>query len=367
MSLDCISGNAPDIFVISDNSYKLEKMGAFVDLYDYIDKSTLIPSVAQNFETDGHLYSLPNVFRINTSAVKTNNINKKDFWTTEDYINALENLPEGKSLGYMSYTYYPDPVITKYDIYDELLHINEYISKDGLSCSFDSDKYIDMLEICNRYPLEEYWIDYSNFSEEENEQFQYNEQMAFKNDKKLIQDLSLSSYTNYYCTKKGEMGDEDFTLIEVPECASDNRFAISAQSDKKDLAWKFISQFFSDELYKDDDIANFIISWGFPVTKSGLEIMAEKDKQPVEYSDRDYNGLYFYAGDECLEIGLPDDDTINEVNEIINSIQPSPRYSDYIYTIILEEVQKFFNGDCTAKECAEVTQNRVSIYLAENK
>jgi len=367
MSLDCISGSAPDIFVISDNSYKLEKMGAFADLYDYINKSTLIPSIARNFETDGHLYSLPNVFRINTSAVKTKNTDKKDFWTAEDYINALENLPEGESLGYISYPYYPDSVATKYDIYNELLHINEYISEDGLSCSFDSDTYIKMLEVCDRYPLEEYIIDDSGFSDEENEQFQYNETMAFKNDKMLIEDLYLTGYTSYYCTKKGKMGDEDFTLIEVPECTSSDRFAISAQSDKKDLAWQFISQFFSDELYKDDELKNSTTSWGFPVTKSGLEIMAEKDKQPVEYPDRDYNGLYFYAGDESIEIGLPDDDTIKEVNEIIDNIQPSLRYSDYIETILYEEVQKFFNGDCTAKECAEVTQSRISIYLAEKQ
>ncbi len=32
-----------------------------------------------------------------------------------------------------------------------------------------------------------------------------------------------------------------------------------------------------------------------------------------------------------------------------------------------EESQKFFNGDCTAEECAEATQNRVSIYLSEKQ
>ena len=36
-----------------------------------------------------------------------------------------------------------------------------------------------------------------------------------------------------------------------------------------------------------------------------------------------------------------------------------------IYEVMYEEAARYFAGDITAKQAAEYTQNRVSIYLAE--
>lgn len=74
-----------------------------------------------------------------------------------------------------------------------------------------------------------------------------------------------------------------------------------------------------------------------------------------------------YIGDHIFEIGLPDSKTIDELNEIISDTDSTEYSNSDIYTMVYEESQKFFNGDCTAEECAEATQDRVSIYLSEKK
>ena len=41
-------------------------------------------------------------------------------------------------------------------------------------------------------------------------------------------------------------------------------------------------------------------------------------------------------------------------------------YNQTLYNILMEEYEAFAAGDKTAEECAEIIQNRVSIYLSEN-
>lgn len=372
LALDIISGESPDVFMGDFiEEYELDEKGAVVDLYEFmendeeVNKENLVPSVARAFETDGHLYQLPNSFSFTMPMVKTKFANGKDIWTTEDYINAVKNLPD--DMGLQSFK--GNDVLTKHSVYNFILQMEEFIAEDNLTCSFDSEKYIKVLETSNEFPLEEEYLneyDFENMTPEEHSRFSYDYSMAFVNEKALYNDCIIGWYSNYLQEIKGTFGGEDVTVIKEPELLSFDSFAISARSDNKDFAWDFVRQFFTDEFYQDED-NNTLIN-GFPVTKTGLEYEAKEVQKPKEYSETDYTGDYFHNGtDEPIEIGLMTDEDIDKVNEIIDNLKPTRDFDYQVRNIIYEESNCYFNGDCTAEECADATQNRVSIYLAENQ
>ena len=130
----------------------------------------------------------------------------------------------------------------------------------------------------------------------------------------------------------------------------------------------------NDDFYKNYKSGNGF--FGFPVTKSGLEIKAEFDKQPQsnKYDEgfEDYTGyIYYYGdGDNPSKIGYVDDEIISAVNGLIEKAV-LPKKGIYpgedFYNIAYEEFDRFFNGQTSAEQCAETMQSRLSVYLSENE
>ena len=54
------------------------------------------------------------------------------------------------------------------------------------------------------------------------------------------------------------------------------------------------------------------------------------------------------------------------VLEYISNCTIPRDYNETLYNILTEEYNAFAAGDKTAAECADIIQNRVSIYLSEN-
>ncbi|MDE6092458.1 MAG: hypothetical protein K2G14_05110, partial [Ruminococcus sp.] len=187
----------------------------------------------------------------------------------------------------------------------------------------------------------------------------------------------------YLWLTKGEFGGEpirilgnignDNTPVTV-DFVGENGYSITTTSDKKDLAWSFLSGMISDEYYKNYKSGNGF--FGFPVTKSGLEIKAEYDKRPQDnkYVEgfEDYTGyMYPYGdGDNYSKLGYVDEDIISAVNGLIEKAVPekSGMYpAQDFYDIAYEEFDRFFYGETTAQQCAENMQSRLSIYLSEKE
>ena len=61
------------------------------------------------------------------------------------------------------------------------------------------------------------------------------------------------------------------------------------------------------------------------------------------------------------------EDTYNEAMSLINRIDCIDQCDENIRKIVLEECSYLFSGDKTAEETAKLIQERVSIYMAEQK
>lgn len=67
-----------------------------------------------------------------------------------------------------------------------------------------------------------------------------------------------------------------------------------------------------------------------------------------------------------LEIYSATDEELKQLRSLIENAEPADLRTPGIYEILQEEAKTFFSGQKTAKEAAEVMQNRVSLYIREN-
>ena len=73
--------------------------------------------------------------------------------------------------------------------------------------------------------------------------------------------------------------------------------------------------------------------------------------------------------------GYVTDEVIEKVNDLLNDAQPTAnpnRFAgmdidkiNFLYDVYYEETGNYFHGECTAEECADRLQDRVSTYLSE--
>lgn len=373
MVIDLLSGDAPDIFLMDGlEQYDLGSKGVLCDLYDFIDNDSSLShdsfnaNIIRFAEKDGHLYSLPSCFRIHTTVGKTEFVGDKENWTFDDFVAAHDAMPEG-----MTIDGYPECRNTMLSC----MNLNSFLDMDNFTCNFNSDEFIKQIKFCNEFPSVEslysdvelkLWEDKTE--EEQSEEITY-QRLMYRNNNALRRYICLMNFYNFHEVIAGEFDRADITF--VGNISTDGKgtsvelvrtFAITNSSPNKELAWDIIRYFYTDEYYsKGND--------SFPITNSGLEQWAKRTLEPEIYVDSDYTGQYYYlGGSEKIEMGIPIQADIDCVMDIINNVDTVEQSHFYeTSNIIYEEIHSYFNGEKTAEECAEMIQNRVSLFLGEKK
>lgn len=146
-----------------------------------------------------------------------------------------------------------------------------------------------------------------------------------------------------------------------------NQFAIMEKSPNKQGAWEFIRTFFDDDGYGQTD--------GIPVTESGLEKVMAEALEPPYYIDEAMGGIKTYMSETAHDWTSNKDINITPMTEadrkryeeFVRSVDiaSSGSFDSQINKIISEETSAYFAGNCSAQQCAEMIQNRVSIMLSE--
>lgn len=368
---DFIEGTAPDVFILDEYS-PIENMGAFEDLYNFIDndpelnRDAFIPQILEYAENDEKLYSLPLEFAIVTNVGKTKHVGEKESWTYAEYIDTVTRLKNT-----VPYTY---SGLMDSDIYDRqsiLSHFDYFKSFFDLengTCDFDNEDFINILEYCynssDNSDLNEY--EYEEPTLEEQIEDYVKISMAYRNDQALLHNCYFSSFQSYLETTAGYFDNEEITFVGYPsndgtgtQIRFNESLRINAASKNKELAWKFIKKLM-DYTYAENNIT-------FGITKESMKKAAELAKQPLIRDDTDYTGAYFHAGDKWIEIGNVTDKEIEGVYHLLDIAKKEKNIPyDYI-EIIYEEADKYFHDKCTAKQAAEMIQNRLSIFIAEQQ
>ena len=197
-----------------------------------------------------------------------------------------------------------------------------------------------------------------------------------RNDKLLLLENGISSVQEYQMLHT--MFGEDITFIGYPNSerkgnlirSTNTDIAITSKSDNKEAAWEFVKVFLSDE-YQEGLVSEHG-GWGFPIKRSALEKQFELDMTPNYYEDESGNQTEspktsWGYDDFQAEIYAAKQEDIDAVMEVLTSAErPAGSVNEEIMTIITEETEAFFGGQKSAKETADIIQNRVKIYVSEN-
>lgn len=367
-----LSGDPPDIIALSPEfMLRLYKLGALADLYELMEEydglkpDEFLPNVLEGFELNGELPAMAEAYTIRTYFAKTKFVGKEyENWTPEEAMSFYESMPEGMS--------FMEENGGEATLMDYMLNMSytDYASPFSDTCDFRGGGFTKILDFCVDNPFETgRFGSILDMSESELSVYVKEQSLAGVNDKYLIYPIDIWGFNIHIATNTYfYTGGDDVTFVGYPTengqgtriMPSTELYAISRQSGNKENAWKILSYILKKRPIKANDKAAI---YGLPILKSQLE---------ADYDDReDYyhsiNSGSFFSGDAIEEENrsyLPKEykDKLLDYIENVKIDIYSPSQVKYI---IDEEAQAVLAGERSPEDCAEILDDRVSIYLSE--
>lgn len=360
---DLLAGDIPDIIDLGSVNYEMfAAKGMLEDLYPYMekdpdmDKSDYMENILGLLETDGKLYRIANSGNLQAFAMRTSDLNGKKGISLEEFM-ALDEAGDDKVKGF-----YMTPNI---GVLTELCFYNSdyYIDWSKGACNFNSDQFIKLLEYANTYP--------------KSEDINYEERESAPS---LIQRKELLGMECYSLNTEemvvyDKMFDGDVSYVGFPSDGSEglamafNRsYGISAKSQNKDGAWEFIRILMSREYFSKHGMMYNEV----PTRKDCFEDMMKRSTATEEYTDDFGNKVFPISGGYGYDDFEVTTEPLTEAQaetfrDIVSRVDREYTYEEEIMEIINEEAAPFFDGQKSAKDVADIIQNRVSTYINENR
>ncbi len=364
---DLTSGNCPDIIDLSVINYtQYANKGILVDLYPYMEKSGLnkadyLENILEAYEVDGKLCGIVPQFYITTTMAKQSIVGDIQGWTLSEMLDFVETQNPDNVFPYS----YRDTIFY-YCIYND---IDEFIDWETGKCSFDGPEFIRTLEFAANFPDSSESMGYSE---------QEGTSARLRANKILLMQQSIGSVQEYQMMN-GMFG-EKVSYVGYPNSEREGNLVqgtggfmgISAKSKKKDAAWEFVSSMLSED-YQQSLVEGNGSGWGFPIKISALEKMFERDMTPEYYEDENGNQVEqmktsWGYDDFNMDIYAATQEEVDEVRKLIESAHRiSGSVDQQLTNIITEESAAFFKGQKSAADTAAVIQNRIQIYVNENR
>ena len=348
------SGAVPDIMLT--DGLPIETFGAkglLADLWPFIDadeelggRAGVLEPVFNALSQDGKLYEISSSFYITTIAGPASIVGTEPGWTYEEMYAALDQMPEGCELFSLG--------TTRNDVFSSIcmLNLSRFVDWTTGECSFDSDDFISLMEFANRFPETFDW-EHHEWTNEDSDAYR------IKEGRQLLVTLSLSdpySY-NYY----SEMFNGDMALKGFPDVPGSGAvfnmngtgLAIASTCENQDAAWSFVRTLLTRE-YQEN------YTYGFCTNR---ELYEENLQSMVSQSYYSYDQV---TGEE-KEIIFTQENADLITDLIDNTSMVADYNTSQINDIINEEVAYYFSGEKTAQDVAATIQNRVSIYVNEQR
>ncbi len=361
---DIIKGNTPDIILMSSdmNVDNYANKGVFEDLYQYIDKDKDISredymtNVLELGALNGKLYYITPSFYVSTVFAKSSIVGDKPGWTMDEYKKISKEVGSRYDFGIMS----------KSDFISAALNYNadEYIDWATGKVSFNSPEFISLLQYTDNLPdmvdyesddVNDYWNSYDAF---------------YRENRAILYQTGIYSFRDVNYVEQGLFG-EKATMIGFPNAGGSGTtingntlIAMGAKSNNKDEAWEFIRELLLDD-YQDS-----ITSGGFPIKLSSIEKCKQAAKERPFYMENGekvyYDDTYFVSGQE-ITIEPMSDAKMDEVISFFSTLTNKSGYNQGVTDIVLEEAAAYFSAQKSAEDVVKVIQNRVQIYVDENR
>lgn len=335
---DIAAGDGPDIFNLSDfgttmNASLLARRGLLQDLYPFIEqdyelsKDDFLSGPLQSLEINNELCQITPGFLLLTTTAQSKDVGHPENWS----YNQLEKVVAENDY----YQYLFDNTYARDDWLEIIVAGSgvKLVDWTNAQCYFDSEYFIRLLKMASLRSRE---ADITGGSEVE-----------------LVQNSNALLYMQTFRdvweagTVADIYGKGNYAFVGIPEIGHimvpELSIGMSAQSAHKEQCWQFMREF----LLKDSPYTS-----GIPLRRDGakqqmLDELEAMKEYPVEHPGRA----------EAMQDFLT---VLENVNTLYQSDAP-------LWSIINEEVNKFYAGRNTAEETAKAIQSRASIYLAEQQ
>lgn len=358
---DLLKGNAADIFEMSSiDKYILEDKGVLENLSPYFERSVvvkesdLLPAVRSAGYVEGkYVFMFPR-FNV-TGYLVAQGTTHEGGWTPEEYVSLGEIYPDSR----MGYAAEPVSILRNILLTDS----ESFINWQDMECYFDDDRFISLLERIVRIGETENSITPLEYRKNA---------YQWLHDKELLTDTfrisSASEYIDYryaygdFAEFAGHPNQSGKLYYRMEPCEI---LGMNSASKVKDGVWAFMEYLLSRENQNQIPSSIPIHKESFETWLSPEEIVsrAERNKksQPGNYI---YMNLFSFEKSEKLP-EMTDTDKEFLRNMVANLYWNDTVNGKDISNIIFEEAGAFFAGDKTAKEAAEIIQNRVALLLNE--
>jgi len=359
---DVVTGKLPDI-MICDSSLNINNYaskGVFAPLDSYFEDDSVIKredyldNVLNALSYNGKLYYIAPSFSIRTAIVKKSLVGDKTGWNMAEFTQFADSLKEGTAVF---------DLLSKEDFVSNIMYYNNdtFIDKNTGKANFDSQEFIDVLKFTDRLPNT---IDYEKLDQEG---YWNNYDTLFREDRAAVQISNIYDFREAYNNGVTYFG-TPINYIGFPTASGtgnaitfDSVMAISAKTKYKDAAWDFIKQNITDE-------AQDKLEYTLPVKKSSLE---KKAKEAMKEQVDSETGIMYrqkvWVGGMEIEVEPPTQADIDQIMNVITSADKVANYSEDVINIIKEDAASYYNGQKSAEEVAKTIQNRVQVYVNENR
>ena len=371
LNTEILSGNVPDMICtnqlpVAQYAAKgvLEELWQYIDADPDISRDELLTQPLEAMQTGDGLYQITDSFAISTAVGLGKVVNGYDKWTVDAAKDALTKLKPDATFFNVTYA--------KNDVLSQCVarSAGDFVDWQTGKCSFDSPEFLALLEFANSFPTE------FNY-----ETFDWNDYVdditRIANGEQLIAPAYISSFDDlrYYSgALKGDVSyigwptgsGEGGTVYEPGVCLS-----MTTRCADKDAAWQFMRSMLSDT---PSDI------WSFPVNRSLFDKAAEIAMTPEYETDDqgnyilDENGEKIESsqggmsmGGEVVEFYAVTQEQYDQLLALMDQATATTSYDLNITNIITEAVGAYFAGEKSAQDAAAEINNRVGLYVAEQK
>ena len=364
MGADIASGNAPDIYEVSDGVAGMTidqciAKGYIEDLTPYLEKDKelssddFISGIYNTMLRDGKLYFTASEFTVNYIIANKNEVPGGTGWTYDEFTDYVLSKPEGTMMFYQE---------TKNENLENLMKYcySDFVFWDKGSCDFNSDEFKDVLKLCN-----------TGANEETNKSFDKTSDLL-KNGDMLFLNGSLTTMCDFDlfdCYFDGNVILKGYPCKEGNGLYTEfyNSLAISKSCANKDAAWDFVRIPLTEDYeghnpYSGIPLRNDVyeeLEKRLAATKDG------KDKYGNDYMT--FEGMEITRDDITITTHAYDDKDLEQMRTIIDSADGMMANDTKIYKIIEEEAANYFSGNKSLDDTCAIIQDRVSTYINESK
>ena len=382
MNNDILAGEIPDIFLLDQSmpvsSYiskgLLQNIDELIKNDPELSQVEFMENVFDAYRVDGKLYRVIPRFIIYTAIGKKSFIGDRSSWTMDEARQVLAKMPEGAQL---------IGDVSREDLVSYMMYFSgaDYIDEKTGKCYFDTDQFVSLLEFSKTLPTrEEMEAGYDYEDSSAWEEYWLKRQMQYREDRTLLMNIDLSDPRDIKRNVNGYFG-EEVVYVGFPATEGNGSsinptasYALYAKSSVKDGAWDFLRRFLSDDYQKveeDEENSYNNYQWGFPVTKKYVKQLVDQTTKNPYWINEDGEKIeepdQFYIGEDTIEIKPFTQQQADELMNFICSVNKPSFYNQDVEKILSEETEAFYSGAKSAKEVASTIQNRVQLYMNENR